>query len=295
MAPVAAARRRRRPRRRPDHVRDRRRAAARRARARLAAGLRGLAAGAGRQRRLEQLQLDVYGEVLDALYQTRAHGAPADDNVWSLTRKLLDWLEDGLAARGRRDLGGARPEPALHALEGDGLGRVRPRRPLSTRSSAATGRSSAGARSATRSTPRCSSARWNEEKQAFTQSYGSDELDASVLLMPLVGFLPATDARFVSTVEAIRRELTVDGLVLRYRARGRRRRRAAGGRGRVPAVLVLARRRARPAGQARRGARAVRAAARPAQRRRPARRGVRPARRAASSATSRRRSPTSRS
>src|SRR6266568_2284403 len=43
----------------------------------------------------EQLQLDVYGEVLDALYQTRLHGAPADDNIWSLARKLLEWLEDG--------------------------------------------------------------------------------------------------------------------------------------------------------------------------------------------------------
>jgi GH15 family glucan-1,4-alpha-glucosidase len=57
---------------------------------------------------------------------------------------------------------------------------------------------------------------WNDEKQAFAQSYGSDALDASVLLMPLVGFLPATDPRFVSTVEAIRRELMRDGLVLRY-------------------------------------------------------------------------------
>jgi GH15 family glucan-1,4-alpha-glucosidase len=59
---------------------------------------------------------------------------------------------------------------------------------------------------------------WNRTKRAFTQSFGSDDLDASVLLMPIVGFLPASDERFVSTVEAIRRELTVDGLVLRYRA-----------------------------------------------------------------------------
>ncbi len=43
----------------------------------------------------EQVQLDVYGEVIDALYQTRRYGAPADDNIWSLTRKLLEWLEDG--------------------------------------------------------------------------------------------------------------------------------------------------------------------------------------------------------
>ena len=59
---------------------------------------------------------------------------------------------------------------------------------------------------------------WSERKQAFTQSYGSDELDASILLMPIVGFLPADDARFVSTVEAIRRELSVDGLLRRYRS-----------------------------------------------------------------------------
>jgi GH15 family glucan-1,4-alpha-glucosidase len=58
---------------------------------------------------------------------------------------------------------------------------------------------------------------WSETKQAFTQSFDSDELDASALLMPLLGFLPATDERMLSTVEAIRRELTVDGLVLRYR------------------------------------------------------------------------------
>lgn len=60
---------------------------------------------------------------------------------------------------------------------------------------------------------------WSDEKEAFAQSFGSDELDASVLLMPIVGFLPATDTRFASTLEAIRRELTVDGLLLRYASR----------------------------------------------------------------------------
>ncbi len=57
---------------------------------------------------------------------------------------------------------------------------------------------------------------WCEEKQAFAQSYGSDRLDAALLLMPLAGFLPADDPRVVSTTEAIRRELSVDGLLLRY-------------------------------------------------------------------------------
>jgi GH15 family glucan-1,4-alpha-glucosidase len=57
---------------------------------------------------------------------------------------------------------------------------------------------------------------WNEDKQAFAQSYGSDALDASVLLMPAVGFIEADDPRMVSTVDAVRRELSRDGLLLRY-------------------------------------------------------------------------------
>jgi alpha,alpha-trehalase len=58
---------------------------------------------------------------------------------------------------------------------------------------------------------------WSERQQAYAQSFDSDELDAAQLLMPMVGFLPATDARMRSTIEAIARELTEDGLVLRYR------------------------------------------------------------------------------
>ena len=57
---------------------------------------------------------------------------------------------------------------------------------------------------------------WSEKKQAFAQSFDSDELDAAQLLMPLVGFLPATDPKMRSTIEAIGDELTQDGLVLRY-------------------------------------------------------------------------------
>jgi GH15 family glucan-1,4-alpha-glucosidase len=59
---------------------------------------------------------------------------------------------------------------------------------------------------------------WSEKAQAFAQSFDSDELDAAQLLMPLLGFLGADDPRMRSTIEAIARELTEDGLVLRYRA-----------------------------------------------------------------------------
>jgi alpha,alpha-trehalase len=58
---------------------------------------------------------------------------------------------------------------------------------------------------------------WSEKRQAYAQFFDSDELDAAQLLMPILGFLPATDERMRSTIEAIARELTEDGLVLRYR------------------------------------------------------------------------------
>ncbi len=58
---------------------------------------------------------------------------------------------------------------------------------------------------------------WSEKRQAYAQSFDSDDLDAAQLLMPLVGFLPATDPRMKSTIDAIAGDLTEDGLVLRYR------------------------------------------------------------------------------
>jgi GH15 family glucan-1,4-alpha-glucosidase len=58
---------------------------------------------------------------------------------------------------------------------------------------------------------------WSEKRQAYAQAFDSDELDAAALLMPLVGFLPATDERMRSTIDAIARDLTQNGLVLRYR------------------------------------------------------------------------------
>jgi alpha,alpha-trehalase len=58
---------------------------------------------------------------------------------------------------------------------------------------------------------------WSVRRQAFAQSFDSDELDAAQLLMPILGFLPATDERMKSTIDAIADELTEDGLVLRYR------------------------------------------------------------------------------
>ena len=165
-----------------------------------------------------QLQLDVYGEILDAIYQLRAHGSPPDGNVWSLMLKLLGWLEDGWRQQDTsiweirgplRDFTHSKVmawvafDRAVRSHEEFGLdGPVDRWREL---------------RQAIADDVLAKS--WSDRKQAFAQSYGSDELDASILLMPHLGFLPATDERFRSTVNAIRHELVVDGLVLRYRTR----------------------------------------------------------------------------
>ena len=57
---------------------------------------------------------------------------------------------------------------------------------------------------------------WNQKLGSFTQSYGSKELDASLLLLPIVGFLPSSDPRVAGTVDAIQKHLMRDGLLLRY-------------------------------------------------------------------------------
>jgi GH15 family glucan-1,4-alpha-glucosidase len=163
----------------------------------------------------EQLQLDVYGEVLEALYQTRKHGAEPDDNVWSLQLKLLEWLETGWR---RKDSGiwEARG-PERHFTHSKVMAwlafdrAVRYVEEFEREGPADRWRS---IREEIRS--EILERAWCEEKQAFAQSYDSDRLDAVLLLMPLVGFLPADDPRMVSTTEAIRRELSVDGLLLRY-------------------------------------------------------------------------------
>jgi GH15 family glucan-1,4-alpha-glucosidase len=166
----------------------------------------------------EQLQLDVYGNVLDALYQARKHGLSADDDVWSLCLRMLDYLEEGWR----------QPDAGIWEVRG-------PRRHFTHSKVMAWVAFDRGIRAIQefdRDGPierwqalldeihaEVLDRAWSETRQAFTQSYDSEDLDASVLLIPAVGFLPADDPRFVATVETIRRELTVEGLVLRYHPR----------------------------------------------------------------------------
>ena len=188
----------------------------------LAAGLRRIAAGAHRQRRARQLQLDVYGEVMDALHQARRGGPRRAARRLGAAARADRASRDGLATAGRRHLGGARAAAALHPFEGDGLGRVRPRDQGGREASASTGRSmrwrerrASDPRRRLRQRLRSASA------AASCSPTARKELDASLLLIPLVGFLPPDDPRVRGTVAAIERELMRGRLraALRHRAR----------------------------------------------------------------------------
>jgi GH15 family glucan-1,4-alpha-glucosidase len=164
----------------------------------------------------QQLQLDVYGEVLDALYQALVHGAAPDDNAWSILTQLLRWLEEGWRQKdcGIWEVRGS-PRHFTHSKVMAWVAFDR-----AVRLHGEFGRQGAVARwRALREEIRTEilARAWSPKKRVFVQAYDSDRLDASVLQMPLVGFLPARDPRIVSTVERIQRELTIDGLVLRYR------------------------------------------------------------------------------
>jgi GH15 family glucan-1,4-alpha-glucosidase len=163
-----------------------------------------------------QFQLDVYGEVVDALHQARVGGLPESLDAWALERALVgrvaevwDEPDEGIwEVRGPRQhfthsklMAWVAVDRAVQAVERHGReGPLDEWRALRDRIHASI----------------CERA-WDARLGAFTQAYGSGRLDASLLLMPLVGFLPAGDPRVRGTVAAIERDLVVDGLVLRYR------------------------------------------------------------------------------
>jgi GH15 family glucan-1,4-alpha-glucosidase len=162
-----------------------------------------------------QFQLDVYGEVLDTLHLARQFGMGSDGEAWSLARHLVDFVvehwrepDEGLwEVRGPRQhfthskvmawvaLDRAVRAVEKHGVEGD----------LDTWRAV---RDEIHAEVCDRG--------YDPERNTFTQYYGSRELDASLLMIPLVHFLPATDPRMVGTIEAIQRELMSDGFVMRY-------------------------------------------------------------------------------
>ena len=201
----------------PDHVRDRRAGGSARGDARPPLRLRERAAGADRQRRPLRRTSTTSG----ARCSTRSTCTPSRATTCPSAsgRSSIDAGRgrDRQLARARpRHLGGPRRAAALHVIEADVLGGARPRRAAGRAARGLGPRDAVAARWPTRSTP-TSARNGVDERGVFTQHYDTDALDASVLLMPLVRFLPADDPRIRATVLAIADELTEDGLVLRYR------------------------------------------------------------------------------
>jgi len=163
-----------------------------------------------------QFQLDVYGEVIDALHQASVDGLPLDDDAWQLQKALLDFLEGAWR----------RPDEGIWEVRG-------PRQQFTHSKLMAWVAVDRMVRTARRFHFAGPVDRWQalrdeirgdvlqhgvDQRGVFVQSYGSSELDASLLMVPLVGFLPATDTRVVNTVAAVERELMDGGFVRRYRA-----------------------------------------------------------------------------
>ncbi|SOD78850.1 Glucoamylase (glucan-1,4-alpha-glucosidase), GH15 family [Streptomyces sp. 1222.2] len=166
---------------------------------------------------VRQLQLDVYGEVMDSVFVSRRAGLPDKPDMWRMQCALMEYLrsawrkpDEGLwEVRGpRRHFTHSKvmcwvaADRAVRTLEDDPT---------------LTGGDLEGWRALRDEIHRevCDRA-YDPERGTFTQSYGSRELDASLLLIPLMGFLPPDDPRVVGTVDAIRAELSHEGLVRRY-------------------------------------------------------------------------------
>ena len=163
----------------------------------------------------EQLQLDVYGEVADVMYQAHRAGLPPDTDEWDLTKAVVEAVESRWAQpdRGLWEVRG----PPRHFVHSKVLAWVALDRAISV------------VEKYERQGPvdrwRALRAQIHDEvcengydpkRETFTQSYGSQEIDAATLLIPLVGFLKPDDPRMTGTVRAIERDLVVDGFVRRY-------------------------------------------------------------------------------
>ncbi len=163
-----------------------------------------------------QLQLDVYGEIMDVFHVARRSGIPVDADAWALQRALLDFLETSWEL----------PDEGIWEIRG-------PRRHFTYSKVMAWVAFDRAVKAVERFGCDGPAARWralrehirreieerayNRERGCFVQAYGSSTLDGSLLLLPLVGFLPANDPRMQRTVAAIERELAVDGFVYRYK------------------------------------------------------------------------------
>lgn len=163
-----------------------------------------------------QLQLDVFGEMMDALYHARRAGLPANEAAWALQVKVMEHLEEiwRQPDHGIWEMRG----PPRHFTYSKIMAWVAFDRVI--KSVQESGMSGPLERwQSVRDEIHAEVCRngFDQERGCFVQAYGTKELDASLLLIPAVGFLPPADSRVRATVEAIEHDLLIDGFVHRYR------------------------------------------------------------------------------
>ncbi|MFF6955854.1 glycoside hydrolase family 15 protein [Streptomyces sp. NPDC008317] len=163
-----------------------------------------------------QLQLDVYGEVLDSLFLARAAGMRDEPHAWNLQRALMDFLESAWHQpdEGIWEVRG----PRRHFVHSKVMAWVAADRAVRTVEALPRLKGDVALWRSMRAQVHAEVCEkgYDARRNTFTQSYGSEELDAATLLIPQVGFLPPTDRRVIGTVEAVRRELDLGGFVRRY-------------------------------------------------------------------------------
>ena len=162
-----------------------------------------------------QLQLDVYGEVMDAAYESIRHGLARSAHGWALLRQLMAFLEVewDTPDEGIWEVRG----PTQHFTHSKVMAWVAADRAVRmVEEFDRDGPAERWRRLRDEIHAQVCERGYDPERGAFVQSYGSKLLDAALLLIPLVGFLPAEDERVRNTVEAIQRELVEDGFVRRY-------------------------------------------------------------------------------
>ncbi|MFE7134756.1 glycoside hydrolase family 15 protein [Streptomyces sp. NPDC057638] len=164
---------------------------------------------------VDQVQLDVYGEVLDSLYLARSAGRPGPLHTWNVQLSLLAFLESAWREpdEGLWEVRG----PRRHFTHSKVMAWVAADRVVRTLEAEPGLRGDVERWRAMRDAVHrevCEKA-YDPERNTFTQYYGSRELDAATLLIPRVGFLPPHDPRVVGTVDAVREELSTPGGLLR--------------------------------------------------------------------------------
>jgi GH15 family glucan-1,4-alpha-glucosidase len=176
----------------------------------------------------QQFQMDVYGEIVDSLYVARKYGLPGSNESWPFEKRIADFLENSWKEpdNGIWEMRGSR----RHFTHSKMMTWVALDRAIKIVDQFGASGPADRWRNVRDSIHRDVCERgFNTKRNAFVQDYGSEALDASLLLMPLVGFLPPDDPRVTATVEAIARELSFGGLIFRYADHGTDRRPASEG------------------------------------------------------------------